>query len=775
MNEHSKHYIRTGQVDPEQPLVDVPLHVAMAHFLRHTAHNDFQPSEPEAQDIRQASRDILAHLTDIDLGMLDYALTSPSLDKDLVLRYLQERGVTTIPILSNTPAEIRAMFSDFDLQVIPNSQYEITNFGETIRESEVPAWFIGVQARAQAEQDVEPVEIVTALRERWFIIVTLLLGILAAIGFSFDWGLELPNILNQFDLFLSFYGMVAISRATLQIHRAEKWNRETRGEIRSEYADALTAILHSDTETQPSEEVQRLIKRAHTIAGASTSLDTFLQKFGLTENPSKKMKRPSLREDINQVYGTEINTDTMINVVSQEILYRNFGETIPSVAVVIPTYQTSLEEMRRLLISIKDQAYPVTTAYVVFNDDPNDLEKGLGKQEQFLALQELVDEINTTSGRNTCEIVLLAQGARGKREAMAMGFAMALGKDYYQDLQNKYPEISPRKLKKAIANLDLSKLPDFRHDYVLNIDSDTEIHDPLSVLNSAILMEKHPLAATTTGDVRVVNRNINLLSEMTYQRYWRAFFVERAAQAPEVTCMSGPWVFMRSEPLAFVLDQWYYQEFLGQRCTYGDDRHLSTLFLQNGWESLFCPDSAVLTDCPTEWGVFLKQQLRWNKSFNRENFQLFKFIHEMSKFVQFDVAYQQSFPFAMLYILTNVILKGVGAGVEFGAAAGAEAVLPYVVTILLYNELFFGLYGALKNQDPKYFLSPTYIGYHFSSLIWLKIWAFFKLKDTTWGTKGEELLVEDVLQDFEAEKERFVYELVNEVIAEKEKPPTNLE
>ena len=229
--------------------------------------------------------------------------------------------------------------------------------------------------------------------------------------------------------------------------------------------------------------------------------------------------------------------------------------------------------------------------------------------------------------------------------------------------------------------------------------------------------------------------------------------------------MSGPWVLMRAEALAQIIDGWYFQEFLGNRCTYGDDRHISTLMLELGMESLFCPDSFVLTDCPIDWKVFIKQQLRWNKSFNRENLILLTFIHKMSKFVQTDVVYQQTFPFIMLYILANLSTQAAGISLEAGLPAGLASVLPYAGLVVAYNELFFGIYGAFKNRDINYLKSPVYIGYHFGRLLWLKLEAIIKAKDAGWGTKDESLdpPSEEQLDLQIDEIERLVDEAINSV------------
>ncbi|PIS10119.1 MAG: hypothetical protein COT73_11110 [Bdellovibrio sp. CG10_big_fil_rev_8_21_14_0_10_47_8] len=457
--------------------------------------------------------------------------------------------------------------------------------------------------------------------------------------------------------------------------------------------------------------------------------------------------------------GTDMPKDQITDVIADDIIWSNFGEKPPTVAVVIPTYKTSIEEMKELLLSIKGQVYPIGDVYLSYNDNPNDPDrsKRRAKQDEFAAFQKLVDEVNAMNGKNNCKILLLAQPSRGKREAMAMGFALSCGEKY---TNVKHPDAE-------IANL--INIPPNSHDFTLNIDSDTRIADKFALLNSMLMMNKEnprtgKKPAALTGDVQVINRDINLLSEMTYQRYKRAFFVERAAQSlsDDVTCLSGPWVLLDNDKLAQILDDWYYQEFLGQRGTYGDDRNISTLLNEQGEAVIFCPDSKVETDCPTDWPTFLKQQLRWNKSFNRENLRLFPVLHNLDKFVQLDVIYQQTFAFAMLYIMSNITGNAVLTGMESGALEGIKTVIPYAAIVLIYNELFFGLYGALSNdKDLKFFLSPVYIGYHFSALLWLKIYAFFKMKDTSWGTKGADQ--DTILEEFDDNKDRIIQEIIDEI------------
>lgn len=749
----TKQYLKTGETPAEKPET-LGLNQLQALILRREAllakdhpeaYETLQTENLEpSNNLRNKSREILARSNEVlDFTVLEHIVSAQEINYDYIIDFLKGLNIKTLPILSTTPPEIQKIFKErFDFELISPDQVNLTDFNNIITESVVPETI----SNAPIVRKDYGLNFTESLKSRWFLILVVLLAVFSAVGFSLDWSLGLTDIIGPLDLYLSIYGITALTRSSWQINRAEKWNKKARGIIRSEYATSLESLTNNIPELNG---YQNLLDQARKISNERLPWDTYQNKFGLREIEDSD----GIIDKIIAKTKTSLTKDEITDQIVVELLQRKFGDNPPTVAVTIPTYKTSIEEMRDLLISIKNQAYPVNEVYIVYNDNPNDEEiaKRPAKQIEFTSLQKLVDQINNTEGRNNCNIILLAQPSRGKREAMAMGFALSCG-DKYKKV--KHPEAQ-------IANL--SEISKDSHDFTLNIDSDTRIADKYALLNSILLMENNPEAATLTGDVRVINRNINLLSEMTFQRYWRAFFVERAAQSlsGEVTCMSGPWVLMRNNDLAEILDDWYYQEFLGQRSTYGDDRNISTQMLERGKQSLFCPDSAVETDCPTNWKTFLKQQLRWNKSFNRENLRLFPILQNFDKFVQLDVIYQQTFAFAMLYILSSITGNAISTGLESGVMEGLKTAIPYATIVLIYNELFFGLYGVLSNdKDLKFFLSPVYIGYHFSALLWLKIYAFFKAKDTSWGTKGDDQDL--IMEEFNKEKEGMIQEIIEE-------------
>lgn len=779
-------YLRTGKIpDLSEPL-DLDFSMLQAVYWRReaiVARNELKDPKP-AEYFRQKSREAKRQ----GVQPTDYSLVSQNLIDNLfntetnfdvtgqltqIISFFKQNGFAknnaegkTISLPSSIDPRLLAQLqSELAIQLIPIDQIDFTDFKNILHSSEIPAWLIELQ---QHQADTETIQLFTALKQRWFLFLILMTGMAAIGGTIFDVGIEIGRLSEQFAFFLSVYGMAAIVRNVWQTERAEKWNKRAQSYNREPLIEALKYYIK---ELDPNDV--ELAEEAQQILDQNLGWDEFLIKIGFkaSKNPNYKSLIDRYIKKLSE-FGRVVNRDFILNSIAQKVIDKIIGPNPPTVAVVIPSYQVPPESIRQLLLSVKDQAYPVTTAFVVYNDDPNG---SAAKQQEFAQIQAIVNQVNQTQGRNECHAVLLAQPSRGKREAMAMGFAAAMGRGYLGQLRTQYatkfneylkqdPTMTQQEKKQAkanfkerlnnmIANLNITELPNFKHDRILNIDSDTQIADPLAVLNSELMKQKHPNAGSITGDVRVQTRDTNLLTDMTYQRYWHAFFKERAAQSEtgEVTCMSGPWVYMDSDMLGEILPEWYFFTHVAGRATFGDDREISTRMLEKGHESLFCPDSAVWTDCPDTYKNWLKQQLRWNKSFNIYNMVLFDFLHRLDKFVQMDVVYQQTFPFVLLFIMTKIATEAVNVGLEEGPIAGLKTTIPYALTVLLFNELFFGIYGTLKNRieqkdgsfrhDYRFLLSPVYVYYHFRYLLWIKLKAFYSLfiqKNTQWGTKGEQ-------------------------------------
>src|SRR6185503_6194363 len=86
-----------------------------------------------------------------------------------------------------------------------------------------------------------------------------------------------------------------------------------------------------------------------------------------------------------------------------------------------------------------------------------------------------------------------------------------------------------------------------------------------------------------------------------------------------VTCCSGCCSAYRKSYVDPILDEWRTQKFLGAQCTYGDDRSLTNFLLRQGYRTIYAPEALSQTIVPDTWSKFLKQQLRWKKSWTRES------------------------------------------------------------------------------------------------------------------------------------------------------------
>jgi hyaluronan synthase len=108
---------------------------------------------------------------------------------------------------------------------------------------------------------------------------------------------------------------------------------------------------------------------------------------------------------------------------------------------------------------------------------------------------------------------------------------------------------------------------------IVTTDSDTIL--PRTAVRQIVARFTNPSIGAVTGDVRVTNKQDNLLTRLISYRYWSAFHQERAAQSffKVVMCCSGPFAAYRRDVVDRINDDYISQVFLGQICTCGDDRH----------------------------------------------------------------------------------------------------------------------------------------------------------------------------------------------------------
>ena len=201
----------------------------------------------------------------------------------------------------------------------------------------------------------------------------------------------------------------------------------------------------------------------------------------------------------------------------------------------------------------------------------------------------------------------------------------------------------------------------------------------------------------STGNIGVLNRNENILTKLADWRYWLAFNLERAAQSylGVMTCVSGPLGAYRREAIDQIKEPFISQTFLKNRCTFGDDRHLTNLVLSLGLKSVFVPLARGDTSCPAHLSLWCKQQLRWSRSFFREFFVNLRWMHKHNIWLAFDLTYQAAFPF---FLGANVLI------IIYYAFTRDPIYLLLWLSLLIFFGFIRGLYGTIGTKNTGFLM-----------------------------------------------------------------------
>ena len=263
----------------------------------------------------------------------------------------------------------------------------------------------------------------------------------------------------------------------------------------------------------------------------------------------------------------------------------------PGVSIIIPCFNEE-EWIQKTILSCTNQNYPTDKLEVIVVDDRS-------SDHSVEKIRELIDRMEKSEEegfriRERISYIVQPQNA-GKREALAAG------------------------LRKA------------KHEFVVFVDSDSFL-DPFAIRN-LVQPFKDPKMAGVTGRTDVANTYTNSLTKLQSVRYYIAFRIMKAAESYFhcVTCLSGPLSCYRKELVLEHLDEWLNQRFLGQKATFGDDRSLTNIMLRH--HRTYYQDTAICsTIVPNTHKVFLKQQMRWKRSWLRESFTAGTFIWKKEPF-----------------------------------------------------------------------------------------------------------------------------------------------
>jgi hyaluronan synthase len=368
---------------------------------------------------------------------------------------------------------------------------------------------------------------------------------------------------------------------------------------------------------------------------------------------------------------------------------------------------------------VRQRVQRLRTAAVVTcrNEDPAAFSRCLDSLLAQTRLPDMVTVVDDGSSTPVCaHIALCAAGAArragidyrvvlfprnlGKRAGLAVGFARAATAEVY-----------------------------------VCIDSDTILHP------EAIERALRPFASrrvtAVTGCVLAANRGHNLLTRLIDLRYAYAFLGERAAYSVlgSVLCCCGSLALYRGYVVRKYLPDFLGQTFLGKPAAYGDDRRLTAYCLREG-RVVLAPDAVAWTLVPERLGHFVRQQLRWSKSFFRESVDLLRTSRPQRAcwwLTLLEIATWSGFTSGLIYALA-----------VRPALTGHLAPLTYLTCVALLAYARSGHYAEAEHPGlswrGRWFtlaIAPLYGLVSLVLLLPLRAVALATLKDNRWGTRSK--------------------------------------
>ncbi len=356
----------------------------------------------------------------------------------------------------------------------------------------------------------------------------------------------------------------------------------------------------------------------------------------------------------------------------------------PGVTIIIPCFNEE-EWIERTILSCINQDYPIDKLEVIVVDDCSN-DKSVEK------IKETIERLSSEAERFETKHRLkyfVQENNLGKRDALSRGVKEA------------------------------------KHDLVVFVDSDSFL-DPFAIRN-LVQPFKDPKMGGVSGRTDVANTYTNVLTKMQSVRYYIAFRIMKAAEAyfDAVTCLSGPLACYKKQIILDNMDSWLNQRFLGQKATFGDDRAM-TNFVLKGHRTSYQDTAICSTIVPNKYKIFLKQQMRWKRSWLRESIIAGKFMWKkepfMAVFFYMGVVVPIVAPIVVTYNLIYVPI--------------IHKIFPTTFLVgILMMALMMSFAQMFLRKSTTWVFGMVFCIYYEAVLLWQMPIAWVTFWKSTWGTR----------------------------------------
>lgn len=359
-------------------------------------------------------------------------------------------------------------------------------------------------------------------------------------------------------------------------------------------------------------------------------------------------------------------------------------EFTPGVTIIIPCFNEE-EWIQKTIVSCVNQDYPIDKLEILVVDDCSD-DKSVEKIKEIIEKLKNSERLYDIESR--IKYFVQPQNA-GKREALAKGADIA------------------------------------RHDLIVFVDSDS-ILDPFAV-RSIVQPFKDPKVGGVSGRTDVANTYTNVLTKMQAVRYYIAFRIMKAAEGffDAVTCLSGPLACYRKALILKHKDAWLNQSFFGQKATFGDDRSMTNFILRHN-RTMYQDTAISHTIVPNNHKMFLKQQMRWKRSWLRESLIAAGFMWKKEPFMVLSFYIGVLVPIAAPAI---VIYNLIYVPVVYNIFPST-----FIIGILLMS-LLMSMAQLFLRRSTTWIYGLWFCLYYELVLLWQMPIAWLTFWKATWGTR----------------------------------------
>ncbi len=353
----------------------------------------------------------------------------------------------------------------------------------------------------------------------------------------------------------------------------------------------------------------------------------------------------------------------------------------PSVSIIIPCFNEEKFITRTIRCAL-DQDYPPDKLQVILVDD--------GSTDRSVERACLFKEKVKDLIEDERFVIIVHEANSGKREVMATGTRTS------------------------------------KAELLVFVDSDSFLEP--DAIRQLVQPLKDPRIGAVCGRCDVENKWTNYLTKMQTTRYYIAFRIFKAAESVfhSVTCLSGPISCYRREVVVKHLPAWLGQTFLGRRATFGDDRSLTNFMLPDYWIT-YQHTAACSTIVPSSMRQFIKQQMRWKRSWLRESLRAAGFMWKRE-------------PFMALSFYAGLIMPLLAPFVVLRAFVFIPIVYGYfpfvfIIGFIMMAMLVSATYLILK-RSYMWVYGGLFCLFYLTVLLWQMLPATLTFWKSEWGTRA---------------------------------------